>query len=289
MGCAASTAGAEEGARGAKEESGSKVLGEESNKDKKSTFRERRLSMSQMAEQNQARRRLSVYGGTMDEGAIPSEVTSPMPTVGCKTMGGFEPVPGGSTAKINQDRGVAIWPFLDDESCGLFGVYDGHGRAGEKVSEFVLQNLPAELVQRKEQMIADPSTALTEAYVKVDEELAKAVDASVSGTTAVTCLIKEDHLWLANSGDSRAVLLRKFAGGLKAIDLTIDHKPDSPGEMQRILRMGGHVTPVPAPRLGLRARLGSCPACMLADATSSHCMLPKRALPPPSHVATLSA
>jgi len=82
--------------------------------------------------------------------------------------------------------------------------------------------------------------------VAVDEELARQVDASVSGTTAVTCMIKGTHCWLANSGDSRAVVLRKVPGGLKAIDLTNDHKPDSPAEMKRILSMGGHVTPAGA-------------------------------------------
>jgi len=216
--------------------------------DKTKTFRERRLSMSQMQsqEQNQQRRRLSVYGGSGEDGAVPSVVTSPMPSVGCKTMGGFEPVPGGSTAKINQDRGVAIWPYLEDESVGLFGVYDGHGRAGEKVSEFVLQNLPGTLESKKDKLWADPGEALSKTYVEVDEALAKSVDASVSGTTAVTCLIKDKHLWLANSGDSRAVVLRRDGKGLKAIDLTIDHKPDSPNEMKRILSMGGHVTPAGA-------------------------------------------
>jgi len=125
-------------------------------------------------------------------------------------------------------------------------VYDGHGRAGEKVSEFVLQNLPGELTGRKDQLISDPAKALKEAYVQVDTDLASSVDASVSGTTAVTCLIKDRHCWFANSGDSRAVVLRKVPNGLKAIDLTIDHKPDSPNEMKRILQMGGHVTPAGA-------------------------------------------
>lgn len=80
----------------------------------------------------------------------------------------------------------------------------------------------------------------------MDTDLASSVDASVSGTTAVTCLIKDRHCWFANSGDSRAVVLRKVPNGLKAIDLTIDHKPDSPNEMKRILQMGGHVTPAGA-------------------------------------------
>ena len=92
--------------------------------------------------------------------------------------------------------------------------------------------------------------ALSTAYLKVDDDLAAepGVDANVSGTTAVTCLVKEGHLWIANSGDSRAIVVRKTPGSsaLKAIDLTIDHKPDSPGEMKRILQMGGHVTPAGA-------------------------------------------
>ena len=214
--------------------------------EKTKTFRERRLSISQKQEENTRPRRLSIYGSPTDETAQPSEVVSPCYTCGCKTMGGFEPVPGGSIAKINQDRGLAIYPFLGKENQGLFGVYDGHGRSGEVVSEFVLQNLAPALEEDRATMDVDPGRAMTQAYLRVDEDLAKHVDASVSGTTAVTCFIQDTHLWIANSGDSRAVVVRKVKGSntMKAIDLTIDHKPDSPGEMKRILQMGGHVTPV---------------------------------------------
>ena len=182
--------------------------------------------------------RLSIYGTQLGEDAQPSSVQSPCPSCGCKTVGGVEPVPGGSVAKINQDRGLAIYPWNSDAKAGLFGVYDGHGRVGEKVSEFVIQNLPQQLLLRRETLDKDPGQALSEAYLKVDDELAAepGVDATVSGTTAVTCLIKENHLWLANSGDSRAIVVRKKPGtsALEAVDLTIDHKPDSPAEMKRI-------------------------------------------------------
>jgi len=214
------------------------------------TFRERRLSMSQMQDANARPRRLSIYGTPLGDDAQPSSVVSPCATCGCKTIGGVEPVPGGSVAKINQDRGLAIYPWNSDSKSGLFGVYDGHGRVGEKVSEFVLQNLPQAMLGNAELLGKDPGQALSEAYLKVDDDLAAEpnVDATVSGTTAVTCLIKENHLWIANSGDSRAIVVRKTPGasGMKAIDLTIDHKPDSPGEMKRILQMGGHVTPAGA-------------------------------------------
>ena len=220
--------------------------------DKVRTFRERRLSMSQQQDTNARPRRLSIYGNAGNTNMQPSEVQSPCPTCGCRTMGGFEPVPGGSVAKINQDRGLAIYPWGGDPTAGLFGVYDGHGRIGQKVSEFVIQNLPAALrAQLGDAPLGakDPGYALSEAYIRVDTDLAKSVDATVSGTTAVTCLIKDQHMWIANSGDSRAILVRKMPGNpgvIKAIDLTIDHKPDSPHEMKRILQMGGHVTPAGA-------------------------------------------
>ena len=39
-------------------------------------------------------RRDSVYGGNAED-AQPSEVVSPVASCGAKTMGGYEPVPGG--------------------------------------------------------------------------------------------------------------------------------------------------------------------------------------------------
>ena len=262
MGCSSSKGdqGAGDGAEG------SQAAG---SPDRAKSFRDRRLSMSHLPVGN---RRLSVYGSDGNIGGQPSEVQSPMPSVGCKTMGGFEPVPGGSTAKINQDRGVAIYPFTDLENCGMFGVYDGHGRAGEKVSEFVLQHLPAVLAAQGEALWSDVGGTLKYAYVQVDSDLANEMDASVSGTTAVTCLIKDNHCWLANSGDSRAIVMRKSANGLKAVDLTSDHKPDSPGEMKRILSMGGHITPV-------RCRPLPCRRCLAA--ARPRATVPLRALPLP--------
>ena len=112
MGCAESktelrthpNAGSEGGGGGG---SSTDIAGEERTK----TFRERRLSISQMQDQNTRPRRLSVYGSATDNPGQPTEVRSPCSTCGCLTLGGFEPVPGGSIAKINQDRGIAIYPF----------------------------------------------------------------------------------------------------------------------------------------------------------------------------------
>jgi len=58
-----------------------------------------------------------------------------------------------------------------------------------------------------------------------------------SGSTAVCVLISPSHFFLANCGDSRAVLSR----GGKACISTYDHKPVNPQEKERIQRAGGSV------------------------------------------------
>ena len=71
--------------------------------------------------------------------------------------------------------------------------------------------------------------ALREAFVKTDEEFAADSSAAMVGSTAVVALVSRKRLWVANCGDSRAVLCR----GGRAVQLTEDHKPDREDEMVR--------------------------------------------------------
>ena len=50
-------------------------------------------------------------------------------------------------------------------------------------------------------------------------------------------LITDTEIYCANSGDSRCVL----SSNGKAIELSVDHKPDLPTEKERIERAGGFV------------------------------------------------
>jgi serine/threonine protein phosphatase PrpC len=50
-------------------------------------------------------------------------------------------------------------------------------------------------------------------------------------------LITKDKLYCANSGDSRAVLCQNN----EAVELSYDHKPDNPGEKDRIEKADGFV------------------------------------------------
>ncbi|CAG9585321.1 unnamed protein product [Danaus chrysippus] len=61
---------------------------------------------------------------------------------------------------------------------------------------------------------------------------------SDSGCTAVVALLKGNELYVANAGDSRCIICREG----KAIDMSIDHKPEDSPELERITKAGGKVS-----------------------------------------------
>mmetsp|Transcript_104188 Transcript_104188/g.304201 ORF Transcript_104188/g.304201 Transcript_104188/m.304201 type:complete len:435 (+) Transcript_104188:48-1352(+) len=135
----------------------------------------------------------------------------------------------------------------------LYGVFDGHGRKGHDISNFVKDNLPKILLSQ-EDLQSDTASALETAFEKTQMLIEKAtnmkkIDALRSGTTA--SVVFHDHrkgmLYLAHVGDSRVVLGREHGQlpgaqhSWQGLDLTVDHKPDLPEERARIERAGGMV------------------------------------------------
>lgn len=198
--------------------------------------------------------------------------------VGTYSCHGIEPAyegPRPFVAKINQDRGVCVYPFAGDERMALFAVFDGHGEFGDKVSEFAMFETPKlleqhpRLLQLKEgggggdegggdvDVDGDVERAFKQTFLEVDDRLGRspAVEAFYSGTTAVVALAQENRLWVANAGDSRCTLATVRDGKLVAKNLSIDQNPDSPAEMERILGAGGFVSPPPEPGLSARVWL----------------------------------
>lgn len=112
----------------------------------------------------------------------------------------------------------------------------GHG--GEHCSNYVAKHLYQSILDHK----SFPSKikhALYSSYLEIDKAFCeKAVAArEYGGSTAVTAVVGEDKVWLANVGDSRAIMSR--CG--QAVDYTIDHKPDIEAEYDRIRAAGGAV------------------------------------------------
>ena len=76
---------------------------------------------------------------------------------------------------------------------------------------------------------------MEKAFLAFDAEVSKEPYCRDTGTTSCVVLITPDEIYCANAGDSRAVLKT----GDKAVPLSLDHKPDLPGERNRI-SVAGH-------------------------------------------------
>lgn len=63
---------------------------------------------------------------------------------------------------------------------------------------------------------------------------------SQAGCTAVVALLHRNHLYVANAGDSRAILCRNG----KAVPLSFDHKPSHLTERERVVAAGGFISDI---------------------------------------------
>lgn len=128
----------------------------------------------------------------------------------------------------------------------LFCVFDGHG--GKTCAQFAAEELPKRLKKRLEQIEkyseANIYEAITETCVSIDEswkELPLQIEGwkDISGSTAVIALyLDQKELWLANVGDSGAVI---ELNGQK-VQLSEPAKPTNPRYCQEIYLRGGIVT-----------------------------------------------
>jgi len=125
---------------------------------------------------------------------------------------------------------------IDGHMVGLFGVFDGHG--GSRAAEYLKQHLFDNLISHPKFM-TDTKLAITEIYQQTDAEFLKASSSIYrdDGSTASTAVLVGHNLYVANVGDSRAVMSK--AG--EAIPLSEDHKPNRSDERERIEQAGGNV------------------------------------------------
>lgn len=183
--------------------------------------------------------------------------------------------------KTNQDRGHVVYPYANQPKMALFGTYDGHGEKGELVAEHTMKSFSDKLhkfivdaypsgrtIEGRKHYI---SKAINNILCDIDNDMKGRpyLHASHSGTTACIVLMNNRTVWVANVGDSRAVLARrrqklvedantekwktksidgKVASShtgsttLDTIQLTKDQNALDEEERARIIKSGGYIT-----------------------------------------------
>mmetsp|Transcript_20326 Transcript_20326/g.31754 ORF Transcript_20326/g.31754 Transcript_20326/m.31754 type:complete len:386 (+) Transcript_20326:123-1280(+) len=139
------------------------------------------------------------------------------------------------------------WPQLLGQKLkaarAICGVFDGH--SGPQIAEYAAKRLPAMLgtenwySSENLPQTSEVSESLKSAFERVDAEIISRVSGGslTGGSTGNFALLLEDTLYVANLGDSRAVLSSQ---GI-AVALSEDHKPDLPREKERIEGLDGRV------------------------------------------------
>ncbi|KAI9921570.1 hypothetical protein PsorP6_001369 [Peronosclerospora sorghi] len=179
---------------------------------------------------------------------------------GSRTRAGNDPL---RRRKENQDAFFVCDMLAQDSNATFFSVFDGHGPQGAFVSHFVREQYHRAVAEAYSKLLSRASSEkeagnLTSKSVtrNVTEEIfqqatrtvvnklnASVIDISVSGTTAVAMLVREEDVYIANLGDSRAVVARYSKESQRYVlhCETKDHKPDVPEERARIEQKNGRV------------------------------------------------
>ncbi|MCO5550982.1 hypothetical protein L7F22_004477 [Adiantum nelumboides] len=135
-----------------------------------------------------------------------------------------------------EDSYTASTHFQGNSKQAFFGVFDGHG--GKHAAEFVAANLGQHVstaLQNQKYGNTCLEAAMLTAYVHTDAEFLS--QHLSSGTCAVSVLLKEGEMVVANAGDCKAVLCRDG----KAESLSTIHRASNGAERQRVENLGGFV------------------------------------------------
>lgn len=125
------------------------------------------------------------------------------------------------------------WP-----KCSFFGVYDGHG--GSACADYLRDNLHKHVIHSM-YFPGNPKEALKEGFQAAERAFLEKAQKTgeKSGSCAIVLLVIGKYCYVANVGDSRAIM--SADNGSKVYLLSKDHKPSDTQERTRIEQNGGRV------------------------------------------------
>ena len=158
---------------------------------------------------------------------------------------GFSAFSYKNQTKMNEDRFcISIHNTIpnSDTTLNFFAIYDGH--TGSKTAEYLTQQVHLAILNHPK-LLTDTIASIKESIASIEmhiiqENINLQIESvEKSGACALIMLIIDEHIYIVNIGDSRAII--GIDSGIKVAKLTLDHKPNAPNEEKRILQCGGKI------------------------------------------------
>jgi protein phosphatase 1L len=123
-----------------------------------------------------------------------------------------------------------------NENTTFYGVYDGHRNS--YTSEYLQKNLH-NLIYENSDFAKNPQQAMKERIYKIDQDVCKNQEKLnlQGGSTALCAVVNAEKMYLANVGDSKAIVIKKT----ETITINKEHLASDDQEKKIIEERGGFV------------------------------------------------
>ena len=140
------------------------------------------------------------------------------------------------------------WPNIS-----FFAIFDGH--AGNRCAEYLKTNLHS-YIFNSPHFPSNPIKSIRHGFHLCEKNFMNSIYnkssnqyLDYSGSCAIMILIINNHCYIANLGDSRAIY--SYNGGSHFFQLSRDHKPNDSKEKKRIYKAGGTIFQTNLDQLGI--------------------------------------
>ena len=138
------------------------------------------------------------------------------------------------TIKKPKDFKEEYWPKIS-----YMALFDGHG--GNSCSNFLRDNLHNYII-KNENLLKDTEKSIIESFEKAEDDFINNIaikENDKSGSCALVCLIIDNNLYIANCGDSHAIISINSGKEIKLLNSI--HRPNNIKEKERIIKNGGSI------------------------------------------------
>ena len=138
------------------------------------------------------------------------------------------------TVKKPKNFKEEYWPKIS-----YMALFDGHG--GNSCSNFLRDNLHNYII-KNENILKDTEKSIIESFEKAENDFINNIaikENDKSGSCALVSLIIDNNLYIANCGDSHAII--SINSGKEIQLLNSIHRPNNIKEKERIIKNGGSI------------------------------------------------